>query len=171
MNQKLKLRGKSTETGEWVYGDLIQFPDTPASFIIKQKDGPSSFTYAQLVINNMVSVYPETVGQFTTLPDQNGKKIWDGDIVRIDNLAVFNLTSNYNDTPARGSCISEVKIIEGHTYVWLTPIIDGKKIRYGARLLLKGLPKYISRNVATGSVEVIGNIHDNPELLEEGAEE
>ncbi|MBC1316629.1 hypothetical protein HCB26_06250 [Listeria booriae] len=108
--------------------------------------------------------------QYTGLKDKKGNRIFDGDIVRIDSLEVFNLTSNYNDTPVRGSCISEVKIIEGHTYVWLTPIIDGKKIRYGARLLLKGLSKYISRNVATGSVEVIGNIHDNPELLGGAAE-
>ncbi|MBC2104021.1 YopX family protein [Listeria booriae] len=109
--------------------------------------------------------------QYTGLKDKKGNRIFDGDIVRIDSLEVFNLTSNYNDTPVTGSCISKVEIIEGHTYVWLTPIIDGKKIRYGARLLLKGLSKYISCNVATGSVEVIGNIHDNPELLEEGAEE
>ncbi|MBC2178191.1 hypothetical protein HCB27_16760 [Listeria booriae] len=161
--EELDDRGIKHENG-WVQGDLVD-----GTYIV---NGVLEVNDEHIIIAMWCPIDPKTVSQYTTLPDQNGKRIWDGDIVRIDNLEVFNLTSNYNDTPVTGSCISEVEIIEGKTYVWLMPVINGRIIRYGARVLLKGASKYIRQSgVATGSVEVIGNIHDNPELLSRGVAE
>lgn len=104
--------------------------------------------------------------QYTGLKDKNRKEIYEGDIVEIKNSS--RLTKGYVDFPEgyKGKCISEVKIIEGHTYVWINSIIKGNILRFGARLLFEGLSKHIDmRGVATSDLKIIGNIHDNPELI------
>jgi len=103
--------------------------------------------------------YPESVlMQFLGLKDRNNKDIYDGDLVRITNTNRF-FNENIN-------CISKVKVIEGHPYVWLDPVIIGEKKHYGARLLMKGEAKHLRDHVvATSDVEIIGNFFENPELL------
>lgn len=90
-------------------------------------------------------VFPETVGQFTGLTDKNGDKIFEGDIVAIIGR----------------KCIqhSVVKYYRGSLYVDFQDHPG-----YGKRKV----PLYdFTNNV---SFVVIGNIHDNPELLEGGVE-
>ena len=96
--------------------------------------------------------------QFIGLKDGDNKDIYDGDLVRITNNNRF-FNENIN-------CISKVKVIEGHPYVWLDPVISGEKKHYGARLLMKGEAKHLRDHViATSDVEIIGNVFKNPELL------
>ena len=68
----IKFRGKRTDNGEWVYGDLIHngfSGSKPIRIGIKQD--------RQLP----VKVFSETVGQFTGLFDKDGAKIYEGDKV------------------------------------------------------------------------------------------
>lgn len=81
-------------------------------------------------------VDPETVGQYTGLTDKNGVKIFEGDIVRYCDTIHKVVFEQRNDTAYFGLVYSEVETMPFGHYQDLTQI------------------------------EVIGNIYDDPELLE-----
>ena len=87
---------------------------------------------------NHFTVNPETVGQYTGLTDKNGTKIFEGDIVKI-----------HYDSAIWGNN-REVVFEEGQWFFKDNTI--SQKSYIGAW--------------GNSVVEVIGNIHDNPELLE-----
>lgn len=88
-------------------------------------------------------VIPETVGQYTGLTDKNGVKIFEGDIVRY-----------------YGTYALEVFIENGHTKIrWFDTVTN----RIETDLF------FCYDAEVYGECEGIGNIHDNPELLKEGA--
>ena len=87
-------------------------------------------------------VDPDTVGECTGLKDKNGKLIFEGDIVQY-----------------YGTYALEVFIEEGHAKTrWFDTVTNSKCVE-----LFFGYDEE-----ALGEVEIIGNIHDNPELLKGG---
>ena len=117
--RQIIFRGKRKDNGEWVYGDFVRI-----------KDGDKEISY----IYYFGEVIPETVGQYTGFTDKNGKKIFEGDIIRKTNkgrhpkIFIANIRTDF------------------HLH---------EKVYYGPC-------EYCTESC---EYEIIGNIHDNPELL------
>lgn len=128
--REILFRGKRTDNGEWVEGDLIQNVDC-----LKIREQEKSIRK----IAKSYEIDLETVGQFTGLLDKNGKKIFEGDIVL--GLFLFDMSIN-----------AVVKFRDGAFGLeWRR----GEIIEFNAFTSLCNI-----------TYEIIGNIYDNPELLE-----
>lgn len=128
--REILFRGKRVDNGEWIEGDLIQSRDK--TYIHPKAN---SFRVSETGLSKLIvlrEVYPETVGQYTGLTDKNGKKIFEGDIIRSNSERGY-IEYYPND------CAFEV--VDDHGFYWLISEMS--------------------------NIEVIGNIHDNPELLKE----
>ena len=90
-------------------------------------------------------ITPETVGQFTGLTDRNGKKIFEGDICKF---------KRFNDVHI-GKVVFNVTTAS--FIMWYQPIVGA----YGEKATQKMLLSVCD------NIEVVGNIHDNPELMEQ----
>jgi len=152
MKRGILFRGKSEESGEWVYGslDLSGRTGFPCSIIAHDKFLPWTSK----------AVKPETVGQFTGRTDLNGKKIFEGDIVKTIRLIAIKTISEIEDI--------EIPIVTGYEkkeYLNLIDWFDGIRVS-GWRIKGKGFQTALKwSTVANMQLEVVGNIHDNPELL------
>lgn len=152
--REILFRGKRAKIGDWVEGSLIAYPDGDC-YIARPSGDPC--------VLDKFCVDPATVGQFTGLTDKNGKKIFEGDIVRYGMIYDFEcyLESLENPDAYDGEVCDhdiEVDVVEwclGYDY----PAFDLKKQQFecnGLSQIMCGDYEY----------EIIGNIHDNPELLE-----
>ncbi len=97
------------------------------------------------IVTSQSKVIPETVGQFTGLTDKNGKKIFEGDFV----VCKQEISGNWIDYHV------EIGFVE---------------MKHGAFGLHRkqGYYRPFKDWLEDYEYEVIGNIHDNPELLEGG---
>ena len=68
--REILFRGKSIDSGAWVYGNLLQYADTTQIWY-----GTDNGKWNCLVD-------PATVGQYTGRDDCNGVKLFEGDIVK-----------------------------------------------------------------------------------------
>lgn len=129
--REIKFRGKNLETGEWLYGNL-QVPS---------KEGVPYYMWDKEKFQCKVD--PETIGEFTSLKDKNGKEIYEGDILSFAWGIEPDVSSPSND-------YLEVRFVRGvFAFLWNGNLDD---------------------ECPTGSpthewATVVGNIHDNPDLI------
>lgn len=135
--REIKFRGKRKDNGEWVYGYLVKAVNGK-TYIITMWDNEGTYEDRPRIL--FIEVIPETVGQYTGMEDKNGTKIFEGDIITAWDLGV----QASGDVRCR---------IDGFWYMY--PSWQNEQFWY-----LKP-----NKDGVDDGVEVIGNIHDNPELL------
>lgn len=139
MKRTIKFRGKSVgDLAPWIYGYYHYDQSTREHFICDEK---SLFRY---------EVHGDSVGQFTGLLDRNSKEIYEGDIIIAANDAKCEIRfTEFNyDEEAEGycSCIGfAFYTLQTKKYCGFGQSVEGGGLAY----------------------EVIGNIHDNADLLTE----
>ena len=141
--REILFRGKRIDNGEWLEGAFLNDRDgafyiCPSASDISYGDGGN-----RRRIGCWYKVDQSTVGQYIGLKDKNDKRIFEGDIV------------------------------EGHCHSAWSHRMQRCDIAYGrdgfeARNHIEGLDSdyYTYRVLFSKDVVVIGNIYDNPELLE-----
>ena len=134
---EILFRGKRIDNGKWVYGYYEFYNDK--HYINVQTDRLNSGGYP---IREFIEVIPETVGQYTGSTDKNGKKIFEGDIVK-----VTYQTRNYY-------ILTEIKEVS----------YNEKECCYYPMRWNESC-EICDYFTEIQSIEIIGNIHDNPELL------
>jgi len=75
--REIKFRGKSVETGEWVYGSLFVSKET--FYILENEYIDVGDTDIGLIF---IEVYPKTVGQYLNIKDKNKKELYQNDICK-----------------------------------------------------------------------------------------
>lgn len=155
---RYKFRGKEIDTGKWVYGGLFKEPAPPQCFEKTLEDkywivypNPRYMPDWNLPYEMVrTDVNPKTIGQYTELKDENGKEIYSGDIIE---FSYDMFVGNFDTFVAKGKVVFE----EGAFYV---EVFENERTTKDEAYLLYSI------NLDT--IEVIGNIYDNSELLEEG---
>lgn len=138
--RQIKFRGKSLRDGEWFYGNLFD-RDTKGN------------THITTLERGCLVIDPETVGQFTGLTDEFNREVYEGDIIMLD-----------------GSPEMSARVVV--FYEESFNIATRKEYDYlqqGAHPYLNDYAHMDCLNTwsNSGLVRVVGNIYDNPELLED----
>lgn len=146
--REILFRGKRTDNGEWIFGDLFHRNE-------------------EVLINNFsqgfnISVIPETVGQYTGLKDKNGKNIFEGDILKChDNPKdlVKVVFDEFDVVDTDTECPVDT-VIGWHYEVIPTDELSTVEPFCLSMPLTNSYIKYCH-------MEVIGNVHDNPDLIKQ----
>ena len=118
--REILFRVKRIDNGEWITDSETYIWDGDGIWLSDEN-------------LNVVTVIPETVGQFTGLTDKNGRRIFEGDIVDY-------ISSDVIGNPKTGTIIVE-DMTDYDTMIYLNH---------------------------SDELQIIGNIHDNTEILKGG---
>ena len=133
--REILFRGKRVHGRQWAFGFYTHSPS-----------GNFYITETSCGVASPKTVEPETVGQFVGLTDKNGKKIFEGDVVRV----------------LGNQQVDDWKNVD---YVALIAFLDGGFCAIDGTVEEHGFRRYALARMDF-SLEIIGNQFDNPELLE-----
>lgn len=151
MNNRYLFRAKKIDTGEWVKGSLINLDyDSGYCYITEPYESASTLSVRALIYNHTYFVDRATICQCTGLKDKNGNLIWENDIVLIKEDGYPN--------PRKGA----VKYHENKYLLKIPNSYSSNQDLVTKEEANTGREQYYVHYTYT----VIGNIFDNPELLE-----
>lgn len=145
MEREILFRGKNKITEKWVYGSFLHL-NVGRDYIC---DGTIWIGTLQPCKDEVLT---ETVGQYSGLNDKSGRKAFEHDVIKHhfgDEIGVIrygNYTNPFGDDTHGGHTGFHIDWVAGSC-----PDCLRKDLGYWMQ-----------------TVEIIGNIHDNPELLEVG---
>lgn len=156
MNREILFRGKRVDNGEWIESlTLLKLNEHLYMFQTAWGEITYDLQYNITAIFGrkkpfLVKIIPETCGEYTGLTDKNGKKIFEGDILDLTYYMIMDVGvvkfGEYKDLDMGNDYPC------GHVGFY----VDVEKQRNSVRKdILFFAPE----------CKVIGNIHDNPELL------
>ena len=156
MENRYLYRAKRTDNGEWVEGNLVWSDDADDDYksIIIPTTNSNMFTKGgsrgDLGFENWCRVDPSTICQCTGLKDKNGKLIWENDIVKKE---------FYTDYDAFANSEEYIGVVKYEDCAWCVSYErDGHRCNS---------PIFMAMEYHDAEhFNVIGNIFDNPELLE-----
>lgn len=146
--RKVLFRGKRVDNGEWVYWDALGMIVNIAT---GERDGTSRY------IAQLPPVDPATIGQYIGRTDKNGNWIFEGDIVK-----------NIRKSAWMGveELVEQIIFCEWNSehcaFVFSDNVPNPIDVCFGRPTLT-----FIDNDIK--DIQVIGNIHDNPELVGGGA--
>lgn len=150
--REILFRGKRLDNGEWVEGFYgLKGENTHCIMVstVPEVDYHGCY-FTDYVVD------PATVGQYTGLKDKNGKSIFEGDILRlwVEDDNEFDPIKKYRAVVEFGNPNAE--------YNWGFQLKMIDRMAFNEDILL-----WVDMEDTGAFCEVIGNIHDNPELLKE----
>ena len=135
MKREIKFRGKRVGSNEWTYGSYVNFQNPDLSRTIGIMTWMGVF----------FEVHPETIGQY--VGEVCGLDLWENDIVKITNLKETWRSEPQFDW--------RVLRIEYNRFVWSLK-------NYYLYMPLREMDEDCTY---TYEMTLLGNIHDNPELI------
>lgn len=176
MNREIKFRAKDWQTNKWVYGFLFMGKgddNRDYAFILQDKGlkvGTAREDNAiEFPCDEAHLVDKETICQYTGLKDKNGKEVYEGDILRVEEFKNESASIEKSKEFYEVFGLEDMKGKKNREYI--TPVCweDGAFVMS----VLQENDTYL--DVLYGDMrmsfpififEVIGNIFDNPELVE-----
>ena len=141
--REILFRGKTQQHTRWIYGDLNHYMCDDGMFIAENG-------------HSMHRVFKDTIGQFTGLTDKNGKKIFEGDLLNGFDYPFYRSKDN------KHNYFAEVVWFDNGAFGLVTHKYPDSRVRG----ISAGNADYFDEEFDCDNWEVIGNIYDNPELLE-----
>lgn len=143
MDREILCRGKRLDNGEWVEGDRVE-QNNPEyhDYIITEFAADVDNRHIDILTCDIYEVDPSTVGRYTGLKDRNGKRIFEGDIIKVPWM------NEYRN-----------RFVYYKNGLFKADSIDG--------FFSASLCSFVGFDLPEFHCEVIGNIHDNPEMVKE----